>query len=79
MKREDALLWLLALLLALAIVVTILWTPRGSRHGYGSLLPAGTGRERLFSLNPSACRALQLCWGRACNGSDERILRGGEA
>ena len=35
MKRDDALLWIVALLLLAAVAVTILFAPRRSRHGYG--------------------------------------------
>lgn len=41
MKGEGVFIWILFALLAAAIIVTILWAPRRSKHGYGSLPPPG--------------------------------------
>ena len=37
MRTDELVLWVIAALLAAAILFTIFFTPRRSRHGYGSL------------------------------------------
>ena len=37
MRGEDLFIWLLVALLIAGIAVTLICSPRGSRHGYGSL------------------------------------------
>ena len=41
MKGDNVFIWILFALLAAAIMVTVLWGPRRSKHGYGSLLIPG--------------------------------------
>lgn len=43
MRREDAVLWIFALLLLAAVAATVLLAPRRSRHGYGAAEDQGTG------------------------------------
>ena len=37
MKGDNLFIWLLVALLLAGMAVTLLCTPRGSKHGYGSL------------------------------------------
>jgi hypothetical protein len=46
MKRDDLFIWIIVALLAAAIVITIIWAPRRTKHGYGSIDP----REQATAL-----------------------------
>jgi hypothetical protein len=37
MKRDDLFIWIIVALLAAAIAFTIIWAPRRTKHGYGSI------------------------------------------
>jgi hypothetical protein len=37
MKGDDLFIWILVALLLAGITITLLCTPRGSKHGYGAL------------------------------------------
>ena len=39
MRRDDLVIWLLMAALLAGILLTILFAPRRSRHGYGALHP----------------------------------------
>jgi len=52
-KKDDLLIWALVAALAAAILLTLLFAPRRSLHGYGALRDGGSVLTREGSLGYS--------------------------